>query len=254
MIRFLLHKYLLSLILFLLAMPALAQNNKPASELQEEKHNEAMTILFYTRTISDASGNVRFDQNIVPNFKVARWLRMEVGLRHGERSGNIGAYDHYKVELQTKSFFDRTRLVLRMSDNVVRYGSPFFSRTNYLALAETKIPLTKKWEAVANVGYVTSYQKNDVSEVTPESTGSSDAHGIYKFGVKYKIHHGFFEGVWGSYDVFNPYALTQPFCQVAFDYELWKRGTLASYYRYQYNRTFDTPMNNFLGLGIRVRL
>src|SRR5882724_7119571 len=101
--------------------------NRPLSE--HSLKSDAMTLLIYTRTISDANGNVRFDQNIVPNFKVNKWLRVELGIRQGERPNNIGAYNHYKIEIQTKSFFKTVRLIARMSDNIVRYTSPNYSRT-----------------------------------------------------------------------------------------------------------------------------
>jgi hypothetical protein len=121
-------------------------------------------------------------------------------------------------------------------------------------IAETKIPLSKKWEVNVNFGYVFTFQKNNVYEAIPQSSGDQDNHGIYKFVLKYKIHKGAIEGVFGSYDVFNPYFLNQPFYQLSFDYELWERGTLYSYGRYQYDRTFGAPFNNFLGLGVRFRL
>lgn len=240
-----------------LMVPMFAKAQESEESVAQASHKpgkDATTLLVYARTISDSKGNFRFDQNIVPNFKIAKWLRMEIGYRHGERSGNIGAYDHYKIEFQTKSFFDRTRLIARMSDNIVRLSSPDFSRTNYLVVAETKIPVSKKIEAIANIGYVFSFQKNNVYEAVPESSGDADSHGIYKFGVKYKIKNGVLEAVFGSYDIFNPYQLSQPFCQLGFDCELWERGTMYSYYRYQYNQSFSTSFNNFLGLGVKIKL
>jgi hypothetical protein len=236
------------------SLNAQADGSKINSSPEKKVRKDAMTLLAYIRVISDANGNVRIDQNIVPNFKITKWLRIEVGYRHGERPDNISAYDHYKVELQTKFFFDRVRFIGRMSDNIVRFGNPHFSRTNYLAITETKIPLSGKMEAIANFGYEFTYQKNNIYEAIPEVSGNSDDHAIYKFGLRYKIHKGAIEGIFGTYDVFNPYLLTQPFYQISFDYELWERGTLYSYVRYQYDKSITIPFNNFLGLGVRFRL
>jgi hypothetical protein len=218
-----------------------------------EKRSPA-TLLVYTRTISDASGTVRVDLSVVPNFRLTNWLRMELGLRHGVRSGDLTAYDHYKVELQTASLFYHTRLVARMSDNVVRYGTPNFSRTNYLLIAETRIPLSKKVDAFADAGYVISYFKNDIHEAIPEFSGEKNDHFIYKAAIRYKLTKGFVEASMGTYDVFNPYLLSQPFVQAAFEYDLWEGGSLYSYFRYQFDNSITTPFNNFLGLGVRFSL
>jgi len=226
---------------------------KSKSLSEHSSRSDAMTLIIYTRTISDANGNVRFDQNIVPNFKVNKWLRVELGIRQGERLNNIGAYNHYKIEIQTKSFFKTVRLIARMSDNVVRYTSPNYSRTNYLLIAESKYPLSDKFDAIVNVGYSFAIEKDNVLQGEPIVSGSNDDHGIYKLGVKYKLNDkGALEALIGTYDVFNPYLLTQPFTQVSFDYELFKGGALYSYFRYQYNKSFDTPFNDFLGLGLKL--
>ena len=214
------------------AQTSRADSTKKAND----KKKDAFSILVYTRTISNSKGDFRFDQNVAPNFKILKWLRMEVGIRHGEAAGNLDAYSHYKVEFQTKSFFNRTRLIMRLSDNIESYGVSNFSRTNYLGLAETKIPVSQRWEAIANIGYVVIYKQNHVNEDAPLFFGDSGQHGIYKFGIKYKMKKGALEAALGTYDVFNPYQLNQPFYQVGLDYDLWERGKLYSYYRYQYNQ------------------
>ena len=242
----------LSFVFFILSASALAQ--QPDSLHETRSREESTTLLLYTRTIRDATGTIRFDLSAVPNFKVTKWLRVELGLRHGERAGDMSAYDHYKVEFQTASLFYHTRLVARMSDNVVRYGSPNFSRTNYLLIAETRIPISKKFEAFANAGYVISYLKNNIHEAIPELSGLEDDHLIYKLSLRYKLSKGFVEGVLGTYDIFNPYSASQPFLQTSFEYELWEGGSLYSYLRYQFDQSVGTPFNNFLGLGIRFSL
>ncbi|MGC4021684.1 MAG: hypothetical protein QM734_06950 [Cyclobacteriaceae bacterium] len=115
----------LLVVLLILPLVALAQNTDEPEKGTKRKTSDAFSLLLYTRTISDANGNFRFDQNFVPNFRVTKWLRVELGFRQGERTNQIGAYNHYKVELQSKSFFQRrVRLIARMSDNIVRYGVP----------------------------------------------------------------------------------------------------------------------------------
>ncbi|MBS1952417.1 MAG: hypothetical protein OJF59_002034 [Cytophagales bacterium] len=223
-------------------------------EAPKEVKKDRFTLLVYTRTISDAHSKFRFDQNIVPNFRVTPWLRMELGIRQGEQTNNGAAYNHYKVELQSKTLFQRLRLVTRMSQDIVRYGSPTYTRTNFLFIAETKHPISRKFDAVLNIGYMFSYQKNNTLQAEPIAGGSNNNHGIYKVGIRYKLRKGYLEGVLGTYDVFNPYALQQPFAQVSCDYELFNGGTLYSYFRYQYDKSIGTPFNDFLGLGVKFRI
>ncbi|MGC4021685.1 MAG: hypothetical protein QM734_06955 [Cyclobacteriaceae bacterium] len=108
---------------------------------------------------------------------------------------------------------------------------------------------------IANIGYEFSYQKDNVYQGEPMIGGPNDNHGIYKFGIRYRLNDkGYLEALLGSYDVFNPYLLQQPFTQLSFDYELFEGGTLYSYFRYQYDKSFTTPLNDFLGLGIKLRI
>ncbi len=90
------------------------------TEELKEKESDKITVLMYVRVIRDAAGNVRMDENIVPNFKLNKWLRLELGVRQGERPQQFGSYNHYKVELQTKMILKTVRLLARLSDNIVR--------------------------------------------------------------------------------------------------------------------------------------
>ena len=227
-----------------------AGNNK-----QSSSRNDASSILIYTRTITDANGNLRFDQNLVPNIKLTGFLRLEVGFRQGERSQKIGAYNHYKIELQTKYFFKTVRFIGRLSDNVVRYTSPIYSKSNYLFIAESKFPISTSFQLLASFGYVFSYQQDNLQEALPSLAGRVNNYPTYKIALRYLLNDkGFVEAVYGAYDVFNPYLLATPFTQLSFDHEINEKFTFYSYFRYQFNERIDAPLNDFLGLGVRLHL
>jgi hypothetical protein len=79
------------------------------------RKTEAVSLLLYNRLIIDAKGNIRMDQNIVPTFRLNKLLKLQVGFRLGERPHNLNSYYHYKVELQTKQFWNILRFIARMS-------------------------------------------------------------------------------------------------------------------------------------------
>lgn len=91
--------------------------------------------LVYVRTVKDSKGNFRFDQNVVPRFKLTNLLSLELGLRHGETTEAFDAYNHYKIELQTKYFWNRLRFFTRLSDNIIK-APTVYSRSNYITVAE----------------------------------------------------------------------------------------------------------------------
>jgi hypothetical protein len=238
--------------LFLLcASSGLYAQHTDTVSAERAKEEFPVNLLVYSRIIRNTDGSVRVDENIVPNFRINPWLRMEVGLRHGETSGKFNAYNHYKVELQTKSFFRTVRFVARLSDRIVRYTAPVYSNTNYLFIAESKYPVAHSLVALAAVGYVWTSQRNNSLEGLPASSGSKDHFPTYRFGVRYLLEkNGFVEADFGAYDVFNPYPLSSPFTQVAFDHRLSHLCTLYSYFRYQYDKHLNQPLNDFLGLGV----
>jgi hypothetical protein len=209
--------------------------------------------LLYTRTIRDAQGNFRFDQNVVSNFKLNKVVRMELGIRHGETSQAFDAYWHYKVELQTKFFWKTLRFFARISDNVIK-SPTVYTRTNYLAIAESRFKVASKVTFIAGVGGVAQYQKDNVNEAAPILNGSPRFFPTYRFTFRYHFSERLFaDAVYGAYDTFNPYLTNAPFFQVASEYELTKHVSLYGYFRYQYDRHIDVPFNDFLGLGVRVR-
>ena len=215
---------------------------------------EKMSLLIYARIITDANGNWRTDQNIVSNFRLNRLLKLELGIRHGETTNQFGAYYHYKIELQTRSFWKKVRFIARLSDNVVDYTNPDYRRSNYLLIAESKWPLSKSWVALAAIGYVYSSTQNYSQEGLPNiNEGKGNNYPTYKAGMRYLIRDkGNLDLVVGSYDVFNPYLLVSPFTQVGFDYEFTERTALYSYFRYQFDHQIDVPLNYFLGIGVRI--
>lgn len=220
---------------------------------QTPRQADKISLLIYTRVISDANGNIRIDENIVPNFRLNKWLKLELGFRQGERPQHFGSYNHYKVELQSKSFWKTVRFIARLSDNIIYYPSPTYSKSNYLVIAESKNKVSHSLMVLAAGGYVLSYQNNNSLDGWPTVMGNKLNQPIYKVALRYLLKDkGFIEGVYGTYDVFNPYLLSAPFAQVALEYELSDHCALYSYFRYQYNEHFNVPLNNFIGLGVRL--
>jgi hypothetical protein len=218
------------------------------------QRTEKVGLLIYSRIISDNNGNIRIDENFVPNIRLNKLLKLELGIRQGERPQRFDSYYHYKVELQTKSFWKTVRFIARLSDNVIKYPSPIYARSNYLLIAESKFPLSKAFVALVAGGYVFTRQQNNTTDGLPTvSNGDRDNFPTFKLAVRYLFHnHGFVEAVYGAYDVFNPYLLKSPFLQSTFEYELTERTGLYSYYRYQFNNSLAQPLNNFVGLGVKL--
>jgi len=208
--------------------------------------------LVYARIIRDASGNLRVDENMVPRFKLNSWLFFEPGVRVGETK--FGSYMHYKIELRTKPFWHAVRMIARMSDNIIDYGAPHYRRTNYLAVAESSWPLSRSLSVTAAIGNVYSRQVNNSVEGWPSlSKGAYNSYWIYKAGIRYRFTDNMLtEIAIGSYDVFNPYLPSSPFLQASFDYHFNHAVALYSYFRYQYNQYIGQPVNDFVGLGVRL--
>jgi hypothetical protein len=209
--------------------------------------------LLYTRTIRDAKGNFRFDQNIVPNIKVSKTLRLELGLRHGETTRAFDAYYHYKVELQTRSFWKTLRFVARLSDNIVK-APALYSRSNYLAIAEGRFNLNPKFSVLVGAGGVAQYQRNDVKDVAPSFGGTRKFFPTYRLTARYHVSERWFiDAVYGAYDTFNPYPALSPFVQADTEFDLSDHVIFYGYFRYQFERQVNDPVNDFLGVGIKLR-
>jgi hypothetical protein len=220
-----------------------------------KKKEDKITLLVYVRVIHNPDGTYRVDENIVPNFKLNRLLRLEVGFRQGQTSGSLGSYNHYKVELQTRWFYSKFRFFTRLSDRIVRYPTPPYSNSNYMMVAESRFPLGRSFSILAAAGYVYTFQHNNTLEGLPITDGAADHFPTYKLALRYDLHgKGFVEAVYGAYDVFNPYPVTAPFTQASFDYHLSHHATLYSYFRYQFSKTLDVPLSEFMCVGVRFML
>ena len=251
------------LLLMLTAAGASAQTPERPDSLRttatanKSRRIETASLLLYNRIILDARGNVRFDQNVVPTFRITSLFRLQVGFRLGERPNNFNSYYHYKVELQTKQFWNAIRLLARMSTNVIENpgpngGSPY-TRSNYLGVAEGRYPLSEKFTLTGGVGYLYSFRSDNDLEGLPITAGSQNNHILYKAALHYEFNpRGFVGAAFGTYDVFNPYNLNEPFAQVDCEYDFSERSTLYTYYRYQEAGHFNQPLNSFICLGIRL--
>ena len=232
------------LVCLLLSTTSLHGQSGEQSTTTEKKEDERISLLVYTRVIHNNNGTFRVDENIVPNFRLNKLLRLELGFRQGETSQSLGSYNHYKVELQTKYFYNKVRLLIRMSDRIVRYPSPTYSNSNYLMVAESRFPLGKDFTILAAAGYVCTFQKDNILEGWPITGGAKDHFPTYKLSLRYNLNgKGFVEAVYGAYDVFNPYPVSAPFMQASFDHHLSTRCTFYSYVRYQFNQTPDAALN-----------
>jgi len=208
--------------------------------------------LVYMRTVRDSKGNFRFDQNIVPNIRLNNVLRLELGIRHGETTEAFDAYYHYKVELQSRYFWNHLRFVTRLSDNIVK-APTVYSKSNYIAIAESRFPFGK-FTAIIGAGGVASFQRNYVKDAAPSFGGARRIFPTYRLSLRYHINKEWYVGaVYGAYDTFNPYYPESPFLQADSEYELTHNVTLYGYFRYQYDRHVDSGLNDFLGLGVRLR-
>jgi hypothetical protein len=243
---------ILGIVLLTIGMNGLAQDVPEVGEATTK--TERISLLTYARVIRSAEGAYRFDQNVVPTFRLNEWLRLEAGLRFGERPGHFSSYYHYKLELRTKQFWNTFRVLARISDNVISYPDPAYRKTNELVAAEAKWRATRAWEFFAGSGYVFSAQQNNHTEAIPTHQGVHNDYPIFKVSVRYLLKKGFLETTYGSYDTFNPYEPDKPFFQEMLEYDMIGRTALYSYLRYQYNGDVRTPENYFLGIGVRVPL
>jgi hypothetical protein len=225
------------------------------NDLKRNHHSSKVSLLTYVRVISDSKGSIRTDENIVTNFKLLNWLKFELGFRYGERPEKFNSYYHYKVELQTKSFWKTTRFIARVSDNVISFPNPAYKKTNELFAIETKFPLSHSFQGILAGGYLFSSQQNIDIDALPTSKGVQANYPIFKLALRYLLKNkGFVELVYGSYDVFNPYELNRPFTQISWEYEFNHSCALYSYARYQYDYNAFKSYNYFLGLGLMFHL
>ncbi len=217
---------------------------------KEQQKEDKLRITAYMRVISNANGFVRMDQNIVSDIRLSNFLRMEAGFRYGESPPNLNSYCYYKIELQTKPFWEVARVVARISDNVVNYPSPY-RKTNTLFIAETKHLVLSSFQAFLGAGYVFSYLQNNKEGPLPVYKGIQDNYPIFKLAIRYAFgEKGFIEAIYGSYDVFNPYGYNSPFIQMSGELTLSASYSLMSYVRYQYMNNLFNPDNYFMGMGI----
>ncbi|MBS0617563.1 MAG: hypothetical protein JSR44_05200 [Spirochaetes bacterium] len=220
-----------------------------------QAENARIKLLIYSRSIVSAQGNFRIDENLVPNFWLSNWLRFEPGLRFGQSESGFGAYYHYKLELQTKSFWEVARVITRLSDDVEQHPTPSATKTNALSAIETKWRLNPKFMFLLAGGFVFTGTQNNRLSFAPSFAGTNEGFPIFKASFRYiPSQRGYVEATYGSYDVFNPYALNQPFFQVGGEYSLSKDFTFTGYFRYQYDNNVTVPKNYFVGLGIKTHL
>ncbi|HEV8514658.1 MAG TPA: hypothetical protein VGQ59_15350 [Cyclobacteriaceae bacterium] len=240
--------------LFLIAHLVQAQK---VDSLQKEKApfkrpEDKITLSLYERVIWDTRGNVRYDENIVANFKLTSWLRGEGGIRFGHRPEKFDSYYHYKLELQTKSFWQTVRFFVRLSDDINK-SNPVYSRSYYLAVAELRRPISKSFSFLAAYGQVLATHRDDSSDAVPSFSGTQTNYMAYKIGLRYLLKEkGFMEAMVGNYDVFNPYMPSNSFLQMHFEHDLSKRVSFTSNLRYQFNTSLDKPLSYFIIAGVRI--
>lgn len=221
-------------------------------QTSSKKPEDKITLSLYERVISDAKGNVRYDENIVSNFKLSPWLRAEAGFREGHRPQKFDSYYHYKLELQTKSFWNTVRVFVRLS-NDINQSAPVYVRSYYLLVAEARRPLLKSFSFLAAWGQVLATQRDNSLDGTPAFTGTQTNYIAYKIGLRYALRKkGFVEAMCGNYDVFNPYVPSNSFLQMHFEYDLSRRTSFTSNFRYQFDTSLDKPLSNFIIVGVRL--
>lgn len=242
-------------ILFLITQSLLAQKIDSLKKEPTPSQKQESKIIFtpYERVIWDTKGNVRWDENIVVNFKLNSWLRSEVGFRTGHRSQKFDSYYHYKLELQTKSFWNTARVFIRLSDDVT-LSEPIYSRSYYIAVAEFRRPISKSFSFLAAWGHVLATQRDNSLDGMPSFRGTHTNYTAYKVGLRYTINEkGSVELTCGNYDIFNPYQPVDSFLQTHFEYKLSKRSSFTSNLRYQFDTRVDNPIGYFIIAGIRIR-
>ncbi|MEI9920841.1 MAG: hypothetical protein WDO14_18915 [Bacteroidota bacterium] len=216
-------------------------------------HAQSTEWLIYTRAIRDSKGNSRFDQNVVPNIRINNLFRVELGIRYGETTDAFDAYYHYKVELQTRSFWRTLKLFARLSDNIWK-APTVYSRSNYLVVAESKFALHEKFSLLVGAGAVAQYQRDNVKDAVPSFSGSRKIFPTYRLTARYHAtERWFLDAVYGAYDTFNPYPSQSPFLQFDTEYDLNGHVALYGYFRYQFDHHVDSGLNDFLGLGLRLK-
>jgi hypothetical protein len=220
----------------------------PSSKKPEDK----ITLSLYERVISDPKGNMRYDENIVSNFRLNSWLHSEVGFRLGHRPQKFDSYYHYKLELQTKSFGKTVRFFVRLS-NDINQSAPVYARSYYIAVAEVRRPISKSFSFLAAWGHVLAAQRDNSLEGIPSISGTQTNYTAYKVGLRYSLREkGFVELMCGNYDVFNPYQPSNSFLQTHFEYDLSRQISFTSNLRYQFDNSLDRPLSNFLIAGVRI--
>lgn len=247
---------LLFLLLLLTTQHLLSQkvdSLKQSTETTPKKKEDKLLLSLYERVIWDVNGNVRYDENIVSNLKLNDWLRAEGGFRLGHRPQKFDSYYHYKLELQTKSFWKTARIFIRLS-NDVNQSAPKYARSYYIAVTELRRPLSKSFSVLAAFGHVIATQRDNLQDGTPSFSGTKTDYNAYKVGLRYSLRDkGFVEAMCGNYDVFNPYQPSNSFLQTHFEYELSKRVLWTSNLRYQFDSRLDQPLGYFIIAGVRIR-
>ncbi len=245
-------KFLLPL-LFIACNLHAQQPDSIRKEKNVRKQDDKVIVSLYERGIWDTKGNVRWDENIVANFRVNSWMRAEGGFRTGHRSQRFDSYYHYKLELQTKSFWNTVRVFVRLS-NDINQSPPAYSRSYYIAVAEFRRPISKSFSFLAAWGHVLATQRDNRLDVAPSFNGSHINYTAYKVGLRYAVNEkGFLEATCGNYDVFNPYQPANSFLQTHFEYKLSKRTSFTSNLRYQFDTSVDKPLSYFIIAGVRIR-
>ena len=237
-------------VLFLVVHSLQAQRVDSLRKLSKRPEDK-MTLSLYERVIWDAQGNVRYDENIVSNFKLNSWLRGEGGIRFGHRPQKIDSYYHYKLELQTKSFWQTVRFFVRLSNDINK-STPVYARSYYLAVAEARRPVSKSFSFLAAWGQVLATQRDNSSDAAPSFSGTQTNYMAYKVGLRHTGENGFVEAMVGNYDVFNPYMPSNSFLQMHFERDLSKRVSFTSNLRYQFNTSLNKPLSYFIIAGVRL--
>lgn len=245
----------LFLFLLIISQHLLAQQADSFKRLNEApaKKEDKLLLSLYERVIWDARGNVRYDENVVANVRLNHWLRTEGGFRLGHRPQKFDSYYHYKLELQTKSFWKTAKFFVRLS-NDINQSVPQYARSYYIAVAELRRPVSKSFSMLAAFGHVIATQRDNSLEGAPSFSGTQTDYNAYKVGLRYALRDkGFLEAMCGNYDIFNPYQPSNSFLQTHFEYEISSRVLFTNNLRYQFDSRLDQPLGYFIIAGVRLR-